>query len=281
MQHAIFSPTEQREFMRDAKNASKLTWEKIASLLGISRAMIFVYLKGTSKIPRENYLRLCSMAGKNPAMKYVEIFNKEQDIKQIGEMTEDMAEFLGILAGDGCLSLSNHEVAVSGHLKLDEEFMLGRVALLIFGLFGVRVKIKRHQRNNNIRCVVNSKKLSNFLASRFGHPKGKKLGKLHIPQEIAESPRFLSAYLRGLFDTDGSVYMRRKRGLVLSIISKDALYLQEVKKGMEDLGFHPSVSGKNLYLYRQHEIDRFFLRIKPQNRKHLQRFRRLKGSIAL
>ncbi|HLD87683.1 MAG TPA: LAGLIDADG family homing endonuclease [Candidatus Nanoarchaeia archaeon] len=281
MQHAIFSQTEQREFMRDAKNASKLTWEEIASLLGISRAMVFVYLKGTSKIPRGNFLRLCGIAGKNPAVKFVEIFNKEQDIRQIGEMTEEMAEFIGILAGDGSLSLSHHEVAVSGHLKLDEEFMIGRVARLLSRLFGVRVKIKRHLKNNNIRCVVNSKRLSNFLASRFGLPKGKKLGKLHIPQEIAESPKYLSSYLRGLFDTDGSIYMRRKRSLVLSIISKDALYLQEVKKGMEDLGFHPSVSGKNLYLYRQHEIDRFFLRIKPQNRKHLQRFRRLKGSIAL
>lgn len=41
---------------------------------------------------------------------------------------------------------------------------------------------------------------------------------------------------------------------------------------MHELSFTPSLSGKNLYLYRTKEIDKFFEEIKPSNTKHTQKY---------
>ena len=80
--------------------------------------------------------------------------------------------------------------------------------------------------------------------------------------------------MRGLFDTDGSVYRRRKRDIVASIISRDPPFLEQVAKALREMGFNPSVSGKNLYLYSNNQVKKFFEEIQPANKKHLERYDR-------
>ena len=110
------------------------------------------------------------------------------------------------------------------------------------------------------------------MNKEYGIPIGKKKGQLHIPLQLQKNEGFLKSYLRGLFDTDGSLYFRRKSGKVISIISRDHSFLKEVKNALKQLNFSPSLSGKNLYIYNQEEINKFFSEIKPANSKHMKKY---------
>ncbi|MDP3989751.1 MAG: LAGLIDADG family homing endonuclease [archaeon] len=273
MEHINFHPKEQITFMRLVKNKSNLNWESIARSLNLTRGMLFFYLRGKSKIPKENYEKLCQIAGIKPEQKsYVIIKNKTQPIKKTVGINKDLAELLGILAGDGHVSPINYQLSVTCHIIQDKEYIETYVTKIFNNLFGVNVKIREQLHNNTIKCVVNSKRLFEFLTRTFKIPIGKKKGKLHIPEQIFNQNKLLSHYLRGLFDTDGSVYVRREKSLVLSIASRDPPFLDEVKKAFIKLGYNPSVSGKNLYLYRQEQIRRFFNKTGSSNPKHKTRY---------
>jgi len=273
MKYIDLNLKEQQDFMKIVKTNSNLTWKAIAHSLGISRSMIFCYLNGKSKISKENYEKLSEMAKIEPQYNsYVIIKNKTQNINTPKQIDEKLAEFIGLLAGDGHVSRINYEISVTCHKKLDKDYINNRVSKLFLDLFSIDAKIRESKENNVVRCSVHSKMLSEYLTTNFLIPRGKKKGKLHIPTQIRTEKELLIPYIRGLFDTDGSIYCRRKKSLVVSIISRDPVFLHEVKTCLTGLGYSPSVSGKNLYLYTQEEIKRFFREIKPANLKHLNRY---------
>lgn len=273
MKYLNFSKEDQILFMKLVKERSGLKWEKLAHFLGIHRSMIFFYLNGKSKISYENYEKLCNLAKIKQSFKsYIFIKNKIQPINKIDVINNHLAELLGILAGDGHISNINYEVCVSGHMILDKEYINKNVVFLFERLFGLNPKLKIYKPYNNLRCCVNSKLLIEYLSKEFNLPIGKKKGNLHIPKQIIENKLLLKYYIRGLFDTDGSVYLRRKKDIVISIISGDLLFLNEIKNALKILEYNPCVSGKNIYLYKKEEVRRFFSEIKPINKKHLDRY---------
>ncbi len=273
MKYVLFKPEEQIAFMKLVKSSSNQSWTSVAKSLNLTRGMMFHYLSGRSKIPFDNYVSLCKIANisiKNKTL--IEIKNKTIEIKEPDLKDERLAELLGILAGDGHLSKINYEVSITGHRVLDRNYILSYVSKIFRDLFGVNVKIKEQLHNSTIRCVINSKLMHTFLIKHFNIPLGKKKNKLHIPKIIYTDKALLKCYLRGLFDTDGSVYIRRKKSLVVTIASVDFPFLEEVKSAFIQLGYSPSVSGKNLCIYNQSQIKRFFNQIGSSNRKHQERY---------
>lgn len=273
MKYINFNQKEQQEFMKRVKSNSNLTWKAITQSLGLSRSMIFFYLNGKSKIPTENYEKLCKIAMFEPNnLSPTIIKNKTQNINAPEQIDERLAEFIGLLAGDGHVSRINYEISVTCHKRLDKDYVTNRVSKLFLDLFSLNAAIRESKINNVIKCSVHSKLLSEYLTTNFLIPRGKKKGKLHIPTQIRAEKGFLMSYIRGLFDTDGSIYCRRKKSLVVSIASRDPVFLNEVKNALIELGYSASVSGKNLYIYNQEQINRFMREVKPSNMKHLNRY---------
>lgn len=114
--------------------------------------------------------------------------------------------------------------------------------------------------------------LFNLLTEKYGLPKGDKMGKLKIPSQVKNSKSLLITYLRGLFDTDGTVYIRRKKDLVLEISSGDGIFLKEIHKTLCFLGFNAKKYEKHVNLYNSKDIQKFFKMIKPANTKHLKKY---------
>jgi intein/homing endonuclease len=245
----------------------------LADNLNLTRGMMFHYLRGFSKIPVGNYEKMCLLA-QVPLSAYstLDIKNKTEPINLSNLNEEKLSELLGILAGDGHLSKINYEVSVTCDIVRDDDYILNYVAPLFRDLFNVNAKIKRQPNGGAIRCVVNSKLLSEYLVKVFDIPLGKKKGKLHIPPQIFKNKNLLKFYLRGLFDTDGSFYIRRKKNMVINIASRDVQHLDEVKRSFSKLGYTPSVGGKNLFIYNQNQIIRFFNEIGSSNSKHQQKY---------
>ena len=235
--------------------------------------MIFLYLSG-SKMTYVSFLKLCTMARIQPTEIGHEIVSlKEKEITE-PPLTAYLANFLGILAGDGHMSPVSYEITISGHSHLDRTFLEKHVMNLFKDLFGLTAFIRKYE--NRMVCRVYSKKLVMHLSRRFRLPLGKKKNHLHIPEEISEDSEFLRSYISGLYDTDGSIYPHHKSSIALDISSRDSTFREEVASALRELGFHPTVNGKNIQLYRKEEIKRFFEEIRPHNERHLKKYRTYK-----
>lgn len=264
----------QISLLKQAKTKKNCSWQALAKILGVNRSMIFLYLSG-SRLPLVSFLKLCKLADIRPD-KFS--FNKivlprEKSITKPA-MEPEFANFLGILAGDGHMNLISYEVTITGHKKLDKQFIEQHVMPMFENLFG----LKPHERFDKHRmiCRVYSKKLVEYLIGTFDLPAGKKTNRLRIPKQVFDNNGLLKAYIRGLFDTDGSVYPHHKNSIALDITSRDPAFREDVLRGLRKLSFHPTMNGKNIQLYRKHEIDEFFKGIKPKNARHLKRYQTYK-----
>ena len=251
---------------KEGNNSWKIIYEK----LNISRAMFYNYLSGKYEIPKDIFIQLEKIS-KIKIDNYKENYKSnylKKEIKEI-KINNNLSEILGILNGDGYISATNHEICVAGNSQEIDHFEY--MKKLFENTFGLNFKI--YSKKNSMRLKCYSKKLADLLHHEFGVPKGRKLGKLKIPKQIFGSKKYLESYIRGLFDTDGSTYIRRKKDLVVEIISKDKRYLSEVKAALNSLGFICGISGKNLYIYDKSMIHKFFKVIQPANAKHLMKFK--------
>lgn len=252
------------------KNKLHKSWESIYPDFGVSRSMFFNYLSGRYYIPEKIFSQLQNISGLKIVHTqeiYIEKYVKKDVIKP--KMNSELAEIFGIINGDGHIDKEGREICIVGNaLEADYFNYLKDIFERNFNLKFTMFKM----RPTALKLRVYSKGLVEILVKNYGFPFGHKTGKLSIPKHVFKSKEFLISYIRGLFDTDGSIYVRRKKDMVVEIISVDKNYLNQIKEALFSLNFKAGISGKNLYIYNQEDIKRFFEIIKPANSKHLKRF---------
>jgi intein/homing endonuclease len=193
-------------------------------------------------------------------------------------LTEEESELLGVLFGDGCLSRRERsvQIVITGNKEDDREYLLGNVRTLFFRVFGLELTSRYRKGENTMDLYRYSKRIAYILHS-WGMPFGlKKLADLRPKQEL--NPR---AFIRGVFDTDGSVY--RKYGPYAQIQFKavSESLMKFMRNHLLMLGFHPTrirpdETKYRFSLCRQDEIDDFFTAVSPRNPKHQQRLGRIR-----
>jgi len=269
----VLSLSDKQKLLDLARAKSEGSWTELASRLGCSKSLVFAYTQKT-KISRRNFFRLCELAGLvSTEFEYttINVKNEPRIVTLPKALNLRLSELLGILAGDGHVSTLKYQIHICGHKRLDREYIIGHVVPLVTSLFGTFPFIRENKAT--VYCRFYSKLAVLFLSSRFGIPLGKKKGRLRIPVAIRSRRSLLIAYLRGLFDTDGSIYRHHKHSLALDITSVSPNFRKDVLAALMRLGFHPVNNGKNIQLYHQSEIHRFFALVKPANDKHLIKYR--------
>ena len=94
------------------KKRSESTWEEIADHLGVCRSMVFFYLNENSRISLNHYKKLCVFADiKIKKRRLLEVPNQTKQINELKGLNGELAELLGILAGDGHISTINQDVS--------------------------------------------------------------------------------------------------------------------------------------------------------------------------
>lgn len=209
------------------------------------------------------------------------------NIKSIKEANESkkLAEFFGILFGDG--HLSNYQACVYTSSQTDREHAL-HTKKLIKDLFEIIACLKVKKNKNVINIVASSRNLVRFLNNK-GMPIGNKIkNKLRVPDWIKNNSSYKKAFIRGLFDTDGCVYLDRHKinnkiykYLGWTITSYASNLILDVINILKECGFSPTnrLSQKSVYLRRQKEIVRYFNEIKTNNPKHYNRFIKFNGEV--
>ena len=128
-------------------------------------------------------------------------------------MNENLAEFVGAMIGDGCLTIARRQgkkdqelALLTGHIRNDFEYYTRIIRPIIRENFGVEGYLKRRVKDNCIELIM-SKSIHQFLRG-LDFPIGVKYDNLQIPKSIFGDKRLAKACLRGIFDTDGSIYRR-------------------------------------------------------------------------
>lgn len=161
--------------------------------------------------------------------------DKLAGVKLPTEPSPELAELIGILAGDGCVASygtgDNYRISVAGHIK-DDFLYLQYVAVLLKNLFNADFKLRIRETNSCIYLDKRSQGISQFLAS-IGY--GKVQCIMKIPDWIWDEDNFTAAFIRGLFDTDGSLCLKRNHGKykfypVIDITSKDESIIRKLAK---------------------------------------------------
>lgn len=201
--------------------------------------------------------------------------------------SQALAEFLGILIGDG--HLSPYWMSVTTNSETDREHA-EFVQKMIWLLFGLRARIRKEKGQNALTVVVTAKNLVDFLHKK-GMPKGNKLAdNLCVPAWIKKSKSYKKSFLRGLFDTDGSVYQdfrtiknKRYQGVCLLFSSASESLRKDVREILSALNYGPTGgvgTHRSIYLRKRANIVRYFKEIGTNNPKHQKRFCCFIGGVA-
>jgi len=129
-------------------------------------------------------------------------------LNTIKELNPEIAELIGAHIGDGSMELYKGRYVVSffGH-PIEDENYVKRIAEIYSKYFGVSPRIRKW--SGVIGFQICSKDIFDFISS-LGIPSGKKDG-VDIPELIKLSDKeIVSSCIRGIFDTDGTMYFEFK-----------------------------------------------------------------------
>jgi len=132
------------------------------------------------------------------------------------ELNEDLAEFVGIVAGDGhlnCFSKRNwnsFSITITGSISEDIEYFNIAVQPLFTRLFNTRLRVTYQTHKNYFNANNCSKAIVIYLNKNFQIPIGNKCSLIHIPRNIIESENLVLPFVRGLADTDFSLGFKNK-----------------------------------------------------------------------
>lgn len=170
---------------------------------------------------------------------------------------ENLAEFFGIMFGDGKLTIDGHKTGYRVQIWLDaktEQEYSEYVRDLCIKLFNVEPAVCL-EHNSSVICVRFHAKQTILALHRLGIPLNHE-GEMIVPGWIITNAPFSAAFLRGLFDTDGGVVFQRDRGYVYRLIKitmKNLNFAETVKNMLLKLGFHPYIC-KHGGMYSGYEV---------------------------
>lgn len=128
-----------------------------------------------------------------------------------GTKSRKMAEFVGILLGDGSISHGQNRLQVT--LNKNELDYAHYVVGLIYEIFGKNSTIKFRKNENALDIHLFNKETVDFLIREVGMVESPKWNRAIVPRQFRNNR--LSRYvLRGYFDTDGSVVITDNNGTV-------------------------------------------------------------------
>lgn len=153
------------------------------------------------------------------------------------QLSSQLCEFIGAFIGDGffnCYKNKLYHIEFAGDSRKDLDYYKEIIIPAIKTVIPeIHPRIQKVKSKNSIRIIFYSKKLFCLLKDAFGFIPGKKAYTVNIPNKIiSEKEEFVRATIRGVFDTDGGVYLDKRKAyesfyprIIFSTVSK-ALYNQ-------------------------------------------------------
>lgn len=188
-----------------------------------------------------------------------------------------LAEFIGLIIGDG--SVGPYQISITLDSKTDVEYA-DYVMSLIYSLFSISPQYRLRINKNCIVIEVSSINLVTVLIDK-GLPLGDKLRNgLCMPEWIKKDESYSKACLRGIFDTDGSVFQeihkikaKKYSYCRMSFVSASPTLLDDIHLALGYLGIVSRIRGNRAVSIESFtEIQKYFRIVGSSNPKHNRKF---------
>lgn len=280
MPYFVANSLAQKANLKLPANIEIKTWKEHLAKAGVAGGKALIRKHGGRVAKDESYRKKrwqqwWDKEGKN---KFHPLINQPRPINQPTKSAR-LAEFVGILLGDG--GIAPMQVIVTLHRIDDRKYALF-VRSLVHELFGITAGIhkKRYALADDI--VVSRVALVRFLVNDVGLKIGNKTKQqVDIPRWIKRNQDYSTACLRGLVDTDGSIFTHRytiknkeysyKK---ISFTSASEPLRQSVYKILVGLGLNPRLDNRrDVRINSINNIHKYFELVGSHNPKHLKRYK--------
>ena len=280
-----------------------LSWKELSKILEIPEGYLCRDIKNEKfLISEEVYNKICSILQTNFDSFILEKLpdnwgrslgglNSEGSTKKIihPPYNKKLAEFIGAVLGDGHVfsykrgkKIGVYGIRIAGDINLDKDYHLNYLSNISKDLFDINTKeILKISENHKERFLdLYSKELVIFFGSMGIKPGNKIKNQSTIPKWIFEKDSYLKACLRGLIDTDGSIFKMSNKDpnlLRINFTNHNRMLLLDTQKGFKKLGYNTSkiISNKQFFISRQGDIKKYLKEIGFSNKKHLDRVKTL------
>lgn len=195
-----------------------------------------------------------------------------------------LAEFMGIEFGDGGIS-NPWQMVITLNAEKDAEYAR-YVTKLIQGLFGINVADRKRE-ERTLQIVSSSTSLVDFLVEK-GAVRGNKV-KQHfdVPDWVRRDKKYEKAFVRGLVDTDGCLYVHRHttKGIAYKNIgfcftSGSQNLLNSVADIFRKFGIRPHITdgGRRIYLYGKDSVVKYLHTFSPANPRISNLYKEWRGA---
>lgn len=194
--------------------------------------------------------------------------------------SEILAEFVGIILGDGGISARQVIITLN---RVDDMEYINFLTKLIKRLFGIKPGI--HHRKDSVAdaIVISRIELVDYCTKYLGLKSGNKVKQqVDIPGWIKRNRKFRLACVRGLIDTDGSIFTHsyKVNGKLynykkLAFTSASEPLVKSVYGVLQNAGLKPRIAqrGRDIRLDSTYDMRRYFRLIGSHNPKHLKRYK--------
>lgn len=206
--------------------------------------------------------------------------SKNVRIKAIKQITNELAYLIGVMCGDGSICKDTYELVIAVSYKdKDYSTFLVNLAKKIFD--------KKFSTFNCPRCIklyFKNKIIHTFLTKVVGLQKGIKKG-FKIPHLLKRDYDLQKEFVKGFFDTDGSIYIRTNRNYPrIALYQKTKEILKDIQRFLNFLNIKSNLRYKKrrannmyiLYINRKEDIRKFCNMIKSN---HPRKFRIMKSFL--
>lgn len=181
-----------------------------------------------------------------------------------------LAEFCGIMLGDGHISPSAGQIFIYLDSRADAEYIF-YVQQLIERLFKVDVSLHKGKNRATTDLYVTSLDLVDFLDTIGLSVSNKVKDQVQVPRWIFQRASFQTSFVKGFFDADGSIH-RLRFGVQMNFRNRSIPLLRATRKILMKMGYRPSqISSFSVFLTRKNDIERYITEIGFGNPKHFHR----------
>ncbi len=208
-------------------------------------------------------------------------------------INEELAEEIGWHIGDGSMNYYKNQgrskgfYQLRGHIEDDKQHYLERIKPFFDKIYRVKISLREMPSTRVFGFQIWNDEVVKFKES-LGLPLGKKW-KLEIPKEFLTDKKLLKSCIRGIFDTDGGLYLEKKNGklypriyittISLNLATQLTLLFNSIKlrAGYWISNRHPK--GRRVVSYKieirgVEMLHKFFKEIEPKNPKHIAKYNR-------
>src|SRR3989344_2789468 len=206
------------------------------------------------------------------------------------KINENMAEFMGILIGDGHLHFSKksdkrkvYYVSISGSFSEDYNYHNEHIKSLFYKIFKTNITLIKQNRRNELLTKKHSKEIVSYIKNNFDIPTGNKSDNCKIPENILKSNKKIkSAFLRGLADTDFSLMFKKKNKFshdypLIKITFKSKNLIKDVRTILKEFEFKFGKIVKEVYFDKRFNKNYQKYNINLYGKNNLEKWMKLIG----